>query len=93
MKKQLVHIGPHQAGKIFGLMYFTVGIPAAVFLAWSGPFGHDKSGVAFLVAMPFVYGAIGYIFSILGAALYNIIARFVGGLEITVTAEEATHVS
>ena len=71
MKKQILRIGPHQAGKIFGVMYFIVGLPATAFIAWSSPFDHDKTGTAYLLAIPFAYGALGYILSALGAALYT----------------------
>jgi hypothetical protein len=91
MKQQIVRIGPHQAGKVMGILYFLVGLVAAAFMLVGAIVGTDKTGmVIFAVVAPFAYGVMGYLFSILGAALYNLIAGFVGGLEITVTVEDKT---
>ncbi len=34
--------------------------------------------------MPVMYGVMGFVFGILGAALYNVIARWIGGIEVEV---------
>lgn len=41
-------------------------------------------GLAALIIMPIMYGVIGFIFGAIGAALYNLIAGVVGGIEIEV---------
>ena len=41
-------------------------------------------GVGAIVALPIFYGILGFIFSLIGAALYNLIASWVGGVEIDV---------
>lgn len=34
--------------------------------------------------MPVIYGVMGFIFGIIGAAIYNLIARWIGGIEVEV---------
>ena len=41
-------------------------------------------GVAALIFLPIMYGVIGFIAGAIGAALYNLIAGIVGGIEIEV---------
>ena len=38
----------------------------------------------FGIFMPIVYGVMGFIFGILMAAIYNLIARWIGGIEVEV---------
>jgi hypothetical protein len=42
------------------------------------------AGVAMLIFLPIMYGVIGFIAGAIGAALYNLIAGVVGGIEIDV---------
>jgi hypothetical protein len=37
------------------------------------------------VFLPIVYGCLGFIMSLVGATLYNVLARTVGGIELDVT--------
>jgi Transmembrane domain of unknown function (DUF3566) len=41
-------------------------------------------GVGAIVLMPFIYGAFGAVFSAIGAAIYNLVAGWVGGLEVDI---------
>jgi|TARA_Y100000310_G_scaffold108411_1_gene106833 hypothetical protein len=41
-------------------------------------------GTAGIIIVPVVYGIIGFIFGLLIAALYNLVARRIGGLEIEI---------
>jgi hypothetical protein len=85
MKHQVIHIAPHQAGKILGIMYFILGLLAALVLVGTGGFGSDRKGMLmFAVSAPFLYGVMGYVFSALGALTYNVLAKYVGGFQITV---------
>jgi hypothetical protein len=34
--------------------------------------------------MPVMYGVMGFVFGVLGAAIYNLIARWIGGIEVEV---------
>lgn len=41
-------------------------------------------GIVTMIAVPIIYGIIGFIFGALGAVIYNIFAGFIGGVEIEV---------
>jgi len=40
--------------------------------------------MVFCFALPFIYGLMGFVFGAIAALIYNVIARFVGGLEFEV---------
>ncbi|MDG2221120.1 MAG: hypothetical protein P8L85_07060 [Rubripirellula sp.] len=39
-------------------------------------------GVGALIILPLVYGGLGFIFGIIGAVLYNVLASMIGGIKI-----------
>jgi hypothetical protein len=39
-------------------------------------------GVGAVVVMPIVYGLLGFVSALVGAALYNLVARVTGGIEL-----------
>jgi len=41
-------------------------------------------GVGAIVALPIFYGLLGFIFALIGAAVYNLVASWVGGVELDV---------
>jgi len=49
--------------------------PAALFAGLS---------LVFVILIPVIYGVMGFVFGIISAALYNLVARFVGGFEVEI---------
>lgn len=49
----------------------------------SGNNGFLAGGIFFLVLIPFLYAAGGFIVGVLVAAVYNLIAGWTGGIEMT----------
>lgn len=41
-------------------------------------------GVGFAIFMPVLYAVMGFVFGALGAVIYNVIAKWVGGIEVEV---------
>jgi hypothetical protein len=41
-------------------------------------------GAGAIVVMPVFYGVMGFVFALIGAALYNVIAGWVGGVELEI---------
>jgi len=87
MKKQLTRISILQSSKIitalyvlFGFIYTLIGIPLIIF----GGDGMMIMGI-FYVAMPIVMGIFGFIFFALFAAVYNLLAKWLGGIEVVVS--------
>lgn len=88
-------VGPMSFAKISGVLYALVGLVFGAFISLfslvggAGKGGPGAMGVIFgvgaIVAAPIFYGVLGFVFSLIGAALYNLIAGWVGGLEIDVS--------
>ena len=87
-------IGPLSCARIAGALYAVIGLIAGAFLSLfslAGAFGGLSSdsalpaalfGVGSIIILPIFYGVIGFVGSLVGAALYNAVASVVGGIEI-----------
>jgi hypothetical protein len=71
-------------GLIFGAIISVVSLVGGAFMPRGAGFGSGLFGVAAVVALPIFYGGIGFIFSLIAAVLYNLVASWVGGVEIEV---------
>lgn len=94
----LRRVEPISAMKIGGVLYAIFGLLAGAMisvLAMLGVFSSDATrgqpaffsalfGGLAIVIFPIFYGVLGAIMAGLGAALYNVAARFVGGLVVDV---------
>jgi hypothetical protein len=91
----LRRIGPASAFKVGLATYALVGLVAGVFcsaIALAGvsfgpharmPWG-GSLGLLAVVVCPIVYGLIGGIAAVVSALIYNLAARFVGGLSVEI---------
>jgi len=84
-------LSPLSFAKVSGIVYAILGLIAGVMFAlFSHDGGRGSSGAVFnavfgvgaLIFMPIGYGVLGFVFSLILAVLYNVVARFVGGIEI-----------
>ena len=84
MKKQLVHVSSLQTAKVAAALYLLISVPLVALMALPLLFGSDV-GMPwfFLLAMPILYAVFGYIFSLLGSWIYNLVAAQIGGIEFT----------
>ncbi len=84
MKKQLIRISILQSSKIMtalyvlmGFVYTLIGIPMIIF-------ANDQMmrtiGVIYAFG-PIVFGIIGFVFFVIFAAIYNLLAHWLGGFE------------
>src|SRR5262245_10658848 len=88
--------GPVSVGKIAGTLYAAMGllIGAVVSLiALAGGFTSDNSaagpfaaliGVGAIVFFPILYGAMGFLFTLIAAALYTVVAGWVARVDLDV---------
>lgn len=91
MKKQIINISPIQTAKVFAVLYFVLSLPLVGFMAISFSFAPGpKPGFGFLILFPFIYLIFGFIFTALGAWVYNLVAKWVGGIEYTSISTENT---
>ena len=93
----LKQVGALSCGKVLGILYALIGLLVGAVLSLVsivgvaiGSAGGESLeaylgmlfGVVAIVAMPLLYGGMGFISGLIGAALYNLVAGFVGGLEV-----------
>ena len=86
MKKQIIRVSPIQTAKVFAILYFVMSIPMVVFMALAfaaSPVPRPGPGFGFLVVFPILYLVFGFIFTAIGAWVYNLVAGWVGGVEYT----------
>lgn len=89
MKKQVVGVSILQNAKVMGALYLVISIPLTLFMTIPALLAQG-AGVSILamVLMPLLYTAFGFVFTLFGAWVYNLIAARIGGFEFT-TAEVA----
>lgn len=87
-------IDPMSCAKISGLLYAILGFIAGCFFALISLAGFGKGapgagggfgmmfGVGAIIILPVVYGILGFVGSLVGAAIYNGLANAVGGIII-----------
>jgi hypothetical protein len=94
MNKRLTRIAPLKAGIVLGVLYALLACIMVPFLLLAGagmaaaarsnggsiPMGFMfGAGALFL---PIMYGGIGFICGLIAAAVYNLVAKWTGGVEI-----------
>jgi hypothetical protein len=101
MQKRLTHIAPVKLGIVLAIVYGVMSliIIVPIFLLYSlagvantakiGPQGLPAifTGV-FLIFLPIIYAVIGFIGGVIAALIYNLVAKWTGGIEFTT--EEAS---
>ena len=87
-------IGPLSLAKVSGMLYAMIGlliggclalvsvVGGAVAQRPGGPFLGMALGVGAVFVLPILYGGVGFVASLLTAALYNAVAGMVGGVEM-----------
>jgi hypothetical protein len=86
-------LGPLSFAKVSGVLYALMGLIFGACISLislvGGAFMPKESGAtgmlfgaAAIVALPLFYGVLGFVMSLVGAALYNLVAGWVGGVEI-----------
>jgi hypothetical protein len=83
MKKQIIRVSILQSSKIVTILYFLLGF---IYLLIGVPmiiFGNNQFRIMgiFYCAMPILMAFIGFICFVICAAVYNLLAQWVGGME------------
>jgi hypothetical protein len=93
--RRLKRIEPMSAFKMGGVLYALIGLLIGALVSLisvvgtslapteMGPFGFLFGAMA-VVLFPVLYGLCGAVFSVIAALLYNLVARFAGGLAVEV---------
>jgi hypothetical protein len=90
-------VGPVSFAKITGMLYALMGLIVGACISLFSFVGSAMAprgvvpggfgvlfGVGAIIALPIFYGVLGFIVSLIGAGLYNLVASWVGGVEIDV---------
>ena len=88
---------PLSLAKIMGLLYVLVGLCFGAIVSLISIVGgalvpNDEPsgmvgmlfGAAAIIILPIFYGVLGFVMTLIGAALYNVVASMVGGVELDV---------
>ena len=89
-------VRPLSFAKVMGMLYALMGLIFGACISLFSFVGSAFSqkempggmgvlfGVGAIIALPIFYGLLGFIMSLIGAALYNLVASWVGGVELDV---------
>ena len=94
---ELKAIGAVSSAKVLGVFYSAIGLVAGVIVAVialagtalgngsesMNPLLGGLFGASAIVLLPVLYGGLGALGGLLFASLYNVIARLVGGIQVT----------
>jgi hypothetical protein len=71
---------------LFGALVTLISVVGGALIPNDEPSGMMGAffGAAAIVILPIFYGVLGFLASLVGAALYNIIASAIGGIEVEV---------
>jgi hypothetical protein len=90
-------VGPMSCARIAAALYAVIGLIAGVFISLAamagalagGDNGAGAFGVIFgvgsIVMLPILYGCIGFVATLIMAAIYNALANAVGGVEVEIS--------
>jgi len=76
-----------QSAKFLGVLYLLFGLLFVPFFLLMGMFSPQSEGgfmfgSMFAIAMPIIYAIFGVLGGAIGAALYNLVAGWIGGIEV-----------
>jgi uncharacterized membrane protein len=96
MQKRLTHIAPVKLGivlaVVYGVMSLIIIVPCLLLVSLAGVANTAKTGSqglpaifsgVFLIFLPIIYAVIGFIGGIVAALIYNLVAKWTGGIEFT----------
>lgn len=83
MKKQIIHVSVLQSAKVMAVLYLVISLPMVLLMSIPAMSAGQSFPIWMLIAMPVMYTVIGFIFTLLGAWVYNLVAARIGGFEFT----------
>jgi hypothetical protein len=86
MKKQIVNVSVFQSAKVAAVFYLVISLPMCFLMLVPAMLGKESStgfSMAMLIILPIMYTVGGFIFTMIAAWIYNMVASRVGGFEFT----------
>ncbi len=97
MKTRITRLSPHQNGKVFAVISAVSSlifvIPMLLIMLFAAP-ATDQQGnpvdipVFMFILMPVFYLVFGYLSVAIGCLIYNLLVRFVGGIEFELSRQD-----
>lgn len=97
--QRISSVGVLSCAKMLGVLYGCMAlliIPIFLIGGLAGMASRQTNGaiggavmLAFAILAPFIYGGIGFVFGAIGAWIYNLIAKRLGGIEIQLESSAA----
>jgi hypothetical protein len=91
-KRRIKRFAPLQLGKMLAVLYGIMGVLIVPFFlimsAVSAQLPPEQRagmmafGVGFALFIPVMYAAMGFVSGALGALIYNVVAKWIGGIEV-----------
>ena len=86
MVHRIRRIDPFSAAKVCAVLYFLGGliaVPIFLIVGMMAPeAGGERFGLVFAIVIRVVYAVMGFIFTLIACAIYNLVAGWVGGIEM-----------
>jgi hypothetical protein len=96
--RRIKRVAPMQLGKLLAVLYGLVGlifVPFFLVMSFVAPklppqhrAGMMVFGVGFALFMPLLYAVMGFVSGVIGAGIYNLVAKWMGGIEVDIEAVE-----
>lgn len=92
-KKRVKRIGVAQTSLVAAIVMFFISlifvIPMGLIVGAVGAVGGDFpglpfSGIGFFILVPFLYAIMGFISTAIGCLVYNMVAKWTGGIEMEI---------
>ena len=95
MKRRLTNVNPLKLGitlaVIYGVMSLIIAVPVFLFMSLAGAVGARTGAQAlpvvfsgvFVIFLPVLYAVLGFIGGVIAAFIYNLVAKWTGGIEFT----------
>ena len=86
MAQRIRRFGVGQTAKMLGVLYTLLGLVFVPFVLLAAMFAPKEAGlsVGFAVVLPVIYGLAGFVFTAIACLIYNMVAGWVGGIEIEI---------
>lgn len=89
MKTQIIHISKLQTAKVMAVLYLVISLPLTLFMFLPPLITHQPVQWGMIWWLPLFYTIFGFVFTFLGAWIYNGVAGWIGGIEFTVSERAA----
>lgn len=86
MAQRIRRFGVGQTAKVLGVLYTLIGVVLIPFFVLASMFVPNESGfgIGVAIALPVIYGIAGFVFTAIACLIYNMVAGWVGGIEIEI---------